>query len=335
MGGWKLDLSKFKRKDQAPAVEDDLQRIAERRAAVEKNALLDYASADADAEARFLSNRTNDPYPHIPPALLNSADIAAYVAATGMVIPFDPSRLKTASYEVALLGTWFYIDEKGEYVTGELNRGDKFTLRKNSIAFMSTEPYLRLPDYIALRHNLKISHVYKGLLVGTGPLIDPGFVGKIGLPLHNLTETDYELVGGEGIIWVEFTKLSPHPTWAPQTALHPARYVNFPAEATRGRTLQGYVKQAVGRHGVPSSSSASIANVAKKANRKSGRAMGITTATTLASVIALITVGITVLIAMSSFSDRLANLQEQVTVISTPTPTAPSTTPSPLPSATP
>jgi len=151
--------------------------------------------------------------------------------------------------------------------------------------------------------------------------------------LHNLTETDYELIGGEGIIWVEFTKLSPNPAWAPQTPVHPARYVNFPAEATRGRTLQDYVKQAVGRNGVPSSSSASIANVAKKANRRSGRAMGITTATTLASVIALITVGITVLIAMSSFSDRLANLQEQVTVITTPTPSV--TTPAPSASATP
>lgn len=311
---------------------DDLERVSQRRAAVAANSALEFAATDNEAEARFLAHRTTDPYGDIPPALLNSADIAAYVAATGMVYPFDPEGLKTASYEIDLLGPWFYIDERGEYVSGDLKRGETFILRKNSIAFMSTEPFLRIPDYIALRHNLKISHVYKGLLVGTGPLIDPGFVGRIGLPLHNLTETDYELVGGKGIIWVEFTKLSPNRNWTSTSPGHDAKYVNFPAEATRDRKLEAYVNEAVGRHSVPSSSSASIANSAKKANKTSRRAMGITTATTLASVIAFITVGITVIIAISGFSDRVGDLQDQIDRIQTPSispTTAPTQSPSP------
>ncbi len=74
---------------------------------------------------------------------------------------------------------------------------------------MTLEPYFQLPDYIALRFNLRITHVYRGLLLGTGPLIDPGFRGRLSLPLHNLTTNKYRLTGGEGLIWVEFTKLSP------------------------------------------------------------------------------------------------------------------------------
>ena len=306
---------------------DDLLRVAERRNALKANLAMNFAKDDSDAEKRFLASRTSDPFPAIPAALLNSADIAAYVEATGMIMPFDAKGLKTASYEVDLLGPWFYIDEKGEYKSGVLKRGEKFVLRKNSIAFMSTEPYLRIPDYIALRHNLKISHVYKGLLVGTGPLIDPGFVGRIGLPLHNLTENDYELVGGDGIIWVEFTKLSPNKAWGNDSG-HSGSYVNFPAEATRQRSLTDYVKQAVGRHGVPSSSSASIANKAKKAQKYSRRAMGVTTATSFASAIALITVGITAITAINGFSGKLAELEDQISHIATPSPT-PSTSQTP------
>ena len=76
---------------------------------------------------------------------------------------------------------------------------------------------LLLPEYIAARFNLHIRHVHKGLLLGTGPLIDPGFSGRILIPLHNLTDNDYELSGGDGIIWVEFTKLSKNEFWSTPT----------------------------------------------------------------------------------------------------------------------
>ena len=72
---------------------------------------------------------------------------------------------------------------------------------------------LLLPEYIAARFNLHIRHVHKGILLGTGPLVDPGFFGNLLIPLHNLTNNDYEFVGGEGLIWVEFTKLSEHEFW--------------------------------------------------------------------------------------------------------------------------
>jgi len=92
---------------------------------------------------------------------------------------------------------------------------DKFVkLPKNSISYLWTEEQLLLPEYIAARFNLRIRDVHKGILLGTGPLIDPGFGGRILIPLHNLTDNDYELKGGEGIIWVEFTKVSKNPYWS-------------------------------------------------------------------------------------------------------------------------
>ena len=70
-----------------------------------------------------------------------------------------------------------------------------------------------MPAYIVARFNLKISLVYKGLLLGTGPIVDPCFEGRLSIPLHNLTHNNYTLLGGDTLIAMEFTKTSPNIVW--------------------------------------------------------------------------------------------------------------------------
>lgn len=168
---------------------------------------------DKEAEHRYALYKSKDPFPEIQPALLNSADIHDYVAATGMIAPYYSGNRKSASYEVPLEGKIFYWDGDNKDCSQLIDKDDKFVLRKNSIAFVSLKTKFRIPDYIALRFNLRIINVHRGLLLGTGPLVDPGFEGNLLIPLHNLTSNDFELTGGEGFIWVEFTKLSTHPRW--------------------------------------------------------------------------------------------------------------------------
>lgn len=254
---------------QKPIGVGNQQRVDQRSAAKSANAKMTFPTGD-DAEKAYLTYRETDPFPDIPPALLNSAHIADYAAATGLMSPFDPNRLKSASYEVPLLGPYVYINKKGRRRDGVLKVGDEITIEKNSITFLTVEPMFRLPDYIALRHNLKIDHVYKGLLVGTGPLIDPGFVGRISLPLHNLTENDYTFTGGMGIIWVEFTKLSPIPD-APTLASavpNQGTYVPFPQRRAESRIVTDYIREAVQYAPVPASSTAKTARTAKKAMKR-------------------------------------------------------------------
>jgi deoxycytidine triphosphate deaminase len=167
----------------------------------------------SDAIEKFEKYRSSDPFPDIKPALLNSADIIDYVNITGMIEPFHPEDLKPASYALRLLGEYVYWDDKGVKQTGYINKGEQFILKSDSIAFVSLEPLFQLPDYIAARFNLKINMVYRGLLLGTGPLVDPGFIGFLSFPLHNLTTNDYTFIGGERIVWMEFTKLSDNNEW--------------------------------------------------------------------------------------------------------------------------
>ena len=148
---------------------------------------------DDEAAEWAAAFRNVDPFKSIPPALLSSAEIYDYVRDTGMLHPFFPDDLKSASYEAHLGGRFIMWDEMGNRIDKQIKRGDPCTLPANSIAFVQVEPTFRLPYYIALRFNLRITHVHRGLLLGTGPLVDPGFYGQLLIPLHNLTASDYEI----------------------------------------------------------------------------------------------------------------------------------------------
>jgi deoxycytidine triphosphate deaminase len=217
--------------------------------------LPDFAASDEEADELFERTRHHDPFPDIAPALLNTSDLLDYIAATGMVHPFtiDPAKpteaLKPASCALRLLGEvlyWKGPDAEGaEEIRHELKAEEELLLEPNSIVYVTLEPTLRMPDYIAARFNLTIREIYRGILVGTGPLVDPGFVGQIYLPLHNLTCNQYRLIGGEPVAWMEFTKISPNAHWAEHdTKGRLAPYVPFPERKQRRRTVHDYLDRA-------------------------------------------------------------------------------------------
>lgn len=133
---------------------------------------------------------------------------------TGLISPYyrgggRHSRLKKASYEGRIGDVAYkYKDGATPDVVFRRKLNTHLVVPKNSIVFVECDLEFRLPDYVALRFNLQIRHVHQGLLLGTGPLVDPGFWGKLCIPLHNLTNEDYKIPKDEGLIWVEFTKTS-------------------------------------------------------------------------------------------------------------------------------
>ena len=188
----------------------------------------DFASSDDEASSRAEACHIDDPFDDVKPALLNNVDILRYVRQTGMLHPLDidveprSKEVKPASIGIRMIGRVVYWDEKNRRHDFELLRAhdaagpdkrvptrNRFALAPNSIAFVTLEPYFRLPSYIAVRFNLTIRDVYRGLLLGTGPIVDPGYHGYLSFPLHNLTANTYHFEAGEVMVWVEFTKISP------------------------------------------------------------------------------------------------------------------------------
>lgn len=217
------------------------------------------------ARAKLFAN--TDPFPHIPRALLSKEHIVAYAAKTGMIFPAESLRgdwrvsdtLKTASYETRPGHKVICYDEKGEIVSKNLglDKHGVIKLPANSITFVSTHDEFFLPNYIAMRFNLRIKHVHRGLLLGTGPLVDPGYDRRILIPLHNLTDSDYHISTDEGLIWVEFTKTS--------TLLDGEAAPKPPAELEEGHKLPKTTKKDIEEHLFKANAGAAIRSSIPKA----------------------------------------------------------------------
>jgi len=188
------------------------------------------SEADVIKKAEKIRETKADPLGDIAPSLLSADDIARYVDKTGMIYPFSFEkrdniekakegeatgkihRLKMASYEGQIGNSAYMFDLDKNEPRSILGTEDKTLLiPANSIVFVESNLHFRLPPYIAVRFNLQIRHVHRGLLLGTGPLVDPGFWGKLCIPVHNLTDQDYEIPRDEGLIWIEFTKTTSNP----------------------------------------------------------------------------------------------------------------------------
>lgn len=239
-----------------------------------------------------------DPFPDIPPALLHSGHLASYAIMTGMIDPFEIGNLnKPATYLVPLEGPVRYADEKGNqcsfYLSREALPGQKdvrasFELKPNSICYITLRPRFRMPAYLAGRFNLLIRDVYRGLLVGTGPLVDPGFDGVLSIPVHNFTSNKYTLSAGEGFVYFEFTKLSwsnPEETTRPAWVAGPISVQPpFPPSKSQRKNLDDYIVLATGA-GAPQNAIHLEIRKLSRINKKARRRLGIITAGTLVAAL--------------------------------------------------
>lgn len=312
----------------------------------------EFAKSFQDAEQRANYWENVDPLPSIAPALLNSADISDYVRMTGMIYPFHSEDLSGATYTVRLGGICTYFDESENKRTkqcvfcvgedpldlphAEDNRKkykieNKLILKPNSITFLTLEPVFQVPQYMVLRFNLKIPHIYKGLLLGTGPVIDPGFKGRLSIPLHNLTSNEYVFSYGDEIISIEVTKMSPINQYkvTPQTSLDTRLGKYVAREIPNHRQVDQYLQRALEKTNSNSvvSSITSTTNEAKKQARQAIKAVknlsAIGVVGLIGLVIAIVTAVINLLVPsyqlvqsvadkQTAYEIRINNLEEQI-----------------------
>ena len=133
---------------------------------------------------------------------------------------YTQENLRPAAYTLRIGDD--FIDSDGE--RGKLSdEKESFVFKKNSIVFVSTKEELDLPFYIIARFNLRVNWVYAGILLGTGPQVDPGFSGKLSCPLYNLTNVDILIKRGEDFATIDFEKtttlLHSKETWEQKKAV--------------------------------------------------------------------------------------------------------------------
>jgi len=186
----------------------------------------------------------------VRPGLLSSPHIALYASKRWLVDGDDKNNLGPCSYNMRISGP-ILLSRNG--ITEEFTLCDiddenqkkrtKVVLEPNSLTFFTTKEKFKLPRDVIARYNLKSKWVHQGLLLGTGPMVDPELHANILIPLHNFSSRRIEILNDEQIIMVEFTKtLDPEDKFT-TTEGEELAYVS---NGSKGTGLRGYIKRTGG-----------------------------------------------------------------------------------------
>lgn len=161
------------------------------------------AAGDAASDPKKQHLKFEDPHPGDRGILL--ANRIHEFCQHGLLVSeeYQPKNLRPAAYTLRIGDP--YIDSDG--IEQRLSDQSKSILfKKNSIIFVSTKERLELPYYVIARFNLRVNWIYNGILLGTGPQVDPGFAGYLSCPLYNLTDKDLVIQRGEDFATIDFEK---------------------------------------------------------------------------------------------------------------------------------
>ncbi len=150
-------------------------------------------------------SKYEDPDIHNPArkGMLLSNEIEKFCKNGLLIEDYKTERLRPASYTLTIGSD--YVDSAGK-VRRLTQKKPFFEIEPNSIVYVSTAEKLNLPFYIAARFNLRVKWVYKGILLGTGPQVEPGYKGYLSCPLYNLTNRPIRVWLGDEFATIDFER---------------------------------------------------------------------------------------------------------------------------------
>jgi deoxycytidine triphosphate deaminase len=135
--------------------------------------------------------------------MLLSNEIERFCKKQLLIVDYKPEHLRPASYTLTIGPA--YVDSSGK-IKKLKSEQPFFYMEPNSIVYVTTREVLDLPYYIAARFNLRVKWVYKGILLGTGPQVEPGFRGNLSCPLFNLTNRSIKIKLDEEFATIDFER---------------------------------------------------------------------------------------------------------------------------------
>ena len=150
-----------------------------------------------------LRNAENDPFPEVTGVLL-SDKIEDYIEKTGLIMLYDKKNIEPASYDLRL-GSECYTKAKRRLLRDD---DPDFLIEPYELAVISIYENLNVPRYLVGRWNIRIGLIYKGVLLVSGPQVDPGFRGRLYCTIFNLSTTTIRLRYKEHVATIDFAKTS-------------------------------------------------------------------------------------------------------------------------------
>ncbi len=143
--------------------------------------------------------------------LLLSDRIEFYCTKVNLIFPFHRDFLRPASYTLHAGREYIVTNRAGEIRHGYLTARGRVRIPPSGLIYIRFLEEVNIPHYLIARFNLRVTQVYRGLLLGTGPQVDPGFRGYLGCPIHNFTDSEKEIEFFEDLITIDFEKTTPFP----------------------------------------------------------------------------------------------------------------------------
>lgn len=192
----------------ATSIKRDIEYLGFSPNIIKKNIKIKMTGKPPNKDVNTYHTKNNDC------GMFSSAQIAYYIDKFGIIDNHDESCIGSASYHMRIGGdilTWDGGGAKTEYALDkeEDRNKNKYTsleLKPNSLTFVTTIEKFNLPKDIICRFNLKSKWVHQGLLLGTGPIVDPQLNAHLLIPLHNFSSQTIRMNYGDELISVEFTK---------------------------------------------------------------------------------------------------------------------------------
>jgi deoxycytidine triphosphate deaminase len=140
------------------------------------------------------------------PGVLLSDEIRLFVDCVHLIAPFSIDDLRPAAYDLHI-GETYYVDDQPV----SLGHRQWFRVPANGLVYVKTRESFNIPYYMVARYSLRVTQVYRGLLIDNGLHIDPGYHGPIYVPVHNFADQDRTLSEGDAFLSVEFARTTPLP----------------------------------------------------------------------------------------------------------------------------
>ena len=139
--------------------------------------------------------------------IISGKEINKQCLEHNLITPFISNNLRNSSYDLTV-GDEVYCGAEIESLrirTTFLAKNDSFKIPAYGFAYILCNETIKLPHCMTARVSLRMSLIYKGLVLTVQPPFDPNYNGKVIVLLHNMSTDPIYLKRGERIVTIEFS----------------------------------------------------------------------------------------------------------------------------------
>jgi dCTP deaminase len=133
----------------------------------------------------------------------NAATMRRRIDIEGLVIPFDPARVVSGSYELSL-GPEIFLTSDRKGIKREIVIGEQIRIEPGQFANLLTEEFVTVPSDALGLISIKFGFKKSGLINVSGFHVDPGYSGRLLFSVYNAGPQRVVIARGDPVFLLWF-----------------------------------------------------------------------------------------------------------------------------------